>query len=204
MSSLPNATMLAGAGLVVAAAAALSAGLIVCLRPLLRRYALARPNERSFHRIPTPQGGGIAVCFATIACAAAAIFAAPQLGTSHGVAPVLGAMALMAAVGVLDDIRTMNVVSRLGLQTLAVAIVIMTLPADLRALPAIPRSIEVALLLIGGVWFINLVNFMDGIDWLTVAEVIAITVGVIALSLLGAVPTHGTVVALALLGATLG
>src|SRR5215471_1687096 len=123
MSSLPDATMLAGAALVVAAAFALSAGLIVLLRPLLRRYALARPNERSSHRIPTPQGGGIAVCIATIAGATAAIFAAPELGTSREVAPLLGAMVLMAAVGALDDIRTMNVVSRLGLQTFAVAIV---------------------------------------------------------------------------------
>jgi UDP-N-acetylmuramyl pentapeptide phosphotransferase/UDP-N-acetylglucosamine-1-phosphate transferase len=206
MSSLPNATVLADAVLVVAAAFALSAGLIVCLRPLLRRYALARPNERSSHRIPTPQGGGIAVCIATIACASAAIFVAPELGSTafREVMPVLGAMVLLAGVGALDDIRTMNVVSRLGLQILAVAIVITTLPADLRAVPAIPRSIEFAVLLIGSVWFINLVNFMDGIDWLTVAEVVAITVGVIVLGFLGSVPTHGTLVALALLGATLG
>jgi UDP-N-acetylmuramyl pentapeptide phosphotransferase/UDP-N-acetylglucosamine-1-phosphate transferase len=113
-------------------------------------------------------------------------------------------MVLMAAVGALDDVRSMNVVSRIGLQIVAVGIVIMSLPADLRALPGAPRSIELALLLLGGVWFVNLVNFMDGIDWLTVAEVVAITVGVLVLGLLGAVPPHGTVVALALLGATLG
>jgi UDP-N-acetylmuramyl pentapeptide phosphotransferase/UDP-N-acetylglucosamine-1-phosphate transferase len=206
MSSLPDATMLAGAALVVAAAFALSAGLIVLLRPLLQRYAVARPNERSSHRIPTPQGGGIAVCIATIACVTTTTLAASGLGMTafRELAPVLGAMTLMAGVGALDDIRTMNVTSRLALQIVAVSIVIMTLPTDLRALPAIPRSIELALLLIGGVWFINLVNFMDGIDWLTVAEVVAVTAGVIALGLLGAVPMRGTLVALALLGATLG
>ena len=37
-------------------AAGLSAGLIVALHPLLRRYALARPNARSSHTVPTPQG----------------------------------------------------------------------------------------------------------------------------------------------------
>ena len=50
----------------VAIAALLSALLIVLLRPILVRYALARPNVRSSHTTPTPQGGGIAVVAATI------------------------------------------------------------------------------------------------------------------------------------------
>lgn len=44
--------------LAVPLAAALSAGLILRLRPLLQRYALARPNARSSHTVPTPQGAG--------------------------------------------------------------------------------------------------------------------------------------------------
>ena len=47
------------------AAALICAGLVVVLRPLLQRYALARPNARSSHVTPTPQGGGIAVMIAT-------------------------------------------------------------------------------------------------------------------------------------------
>ena len=46
--------------------ALLSAGLILRLRPLLQRYALARPNARSSHTVPTPQGGGIAVVTALV------------------------------------------------------------------------------------------------------------------------------------------
>ena len=42
-------------------AAVTCAILIVVLYPWLARYALARPNARSSHRTPTPQGGGIAV-----------------------------------------------------------------------------------------------------------------------------------------------
>ena len=48
------------------ASALLSAVLIVALKPLLVRYALARPNARSSHKAPTPQGGGIAVLAATV------------------------------------------------------------------------------------------------------------------------------------------
>src|SRR5258708_24247794 len=51
------------------AAALICAGLIVILRPLLQRYALARPNARSSHVTPTPQGGGIAVMAATAVAA---------------------------------------------------------------------------------------------------------------------------------------
>ena len=50
-------------------AAAISAALIWAIRPMLRRYALARPNARSSHRVPTPQGAGIAVIAATLAAA---------------------------------------------------------------------------------------------------------------------------------------
>ena len=50
--------------LVLLAAAAITAVLIVLLRPVLQRYALARPNARSLHSTPTPQGGGIAVLLA--------------------------------------------------------------------------------------------------------------------------------------------
>ena len=35
-------------------------------------------------------------------------------------------------------------------------------------------------LLVGGVWFVNLVNFMDGIDWMTVAEVVPVTGAIVA------------------------
>jgi UDP-N-acetylmuramyl pentapeptide phosphotransferase/UDP-N-acetylglucosamine-1-phosphate transferase len=54
------------------------------------------------------------------------------------------------------------------------------------------------------VWFVNAVNFLDGLDWMTVAQVVPITLGVVALEALGAVPATVGLLALALLGATLG
>ena len=40
---------------------------------------------------------------------------------------------------------------------------------------AIPAWLEQAFLILGGVWFVNLVNFMDGLDWITVAEMVPVT-----------------------------
>ena len=38
-----------------------------------------------------------------------------------------------------------------------------------------PLGVEQAFLVLGGVWFVNLVNFMDGLDWITVAEMVPVT-----------------------------
>ncbi len=47
---------------------------------------------------------------------------------------------------------------------------------------------------------VNLVNFMDGIDWMTVAEVVPVTLGTAIAAALGALPVEGAVVAVALCG----
>jgi UDP-N-acetylmuramyl pentapeptide phosphotransferase/UDP-N-acetylglucosamine-1-phosphate transferase len=184
-------------------AAALSAGLIVLLRPWLRRYALARPNARSSHREPTPQGGGIAVMVATIAVAA---LACRSLGSPDvaSLAWVLFAAAFIAVVGAVDDIWTMGVPPRLALQAAAVAIVVTTLPDDLQLMPMLPIAVERGLLLIAGLWIVNLTNFMDGIDWMTVAEAVPVLAGLVIIGLLDGLPQQAIFVALALCGALLG
>jgi UDP-N-acetylmuramyl pentapeptide phosphotransferase/UDP-N-acetylglucosamine-1-phosphate transferase len=87
---------------------------------------------------------------------------------------------------------------------MAVGIVIAALPTDLRIVPALPWWIERGCLLVGGVWFVNLTNFMDGIDWIVVAEAVPITGAIVLFGLLGVVPVLPTLVALSLLGAMLG
>jgi UDP-N-acetylmuramyl pentapeptide phosphotransferase/UDP-N-acetylglucosamine-1-phosphate transferase len=190
--------------LMVAAAAALSAGLIVVLLPALRRHALARPNARSSHVEPTPQGGGIAVVVATavVALAAATLTAPPNERLQ--LAWMLGAVALIAVVGAVDDVRPMPVLPRLLLQALAVGVTIAALPADLRIVPALPWWVERALLALAALWFVNLANFMDGIDWMTVAEAVPVTAGLVVIGWLGALPSAAVVAALALLGAIVG
>ena len=190
-------------GVVLIVAIAASAGLILALRPVLARYALARPNARSSHKEPTPQGGGIAV----VAAALAALWLGVGLsGIAAGtqLAALTLATVLLALVGAIDDIRGLGATPRLIIQAVAVGIVIATLPVDFRIAPYLPRTIEWTLLLVGGVWLVNLVNFMDGIDWMTVAEVVPVTAGVVLLGAIGAAPVDVVLVALALLGATIG
>jgi UDP-N-acetylmuramyl pentapeptide phosphotransferase/UDP-N-acetylglucosamine-1-phosphate transferase len=187
-------------------AAALCAGLIVLCLPVLRAYALARPNARSSHTIPTPQGGGAAVMAATLATVwlAGALSDILSFGLQGEFTAVTAAAVLLAAGGAVDDTRGLSPLPRLLLQGLAVGIVIAALPDYLRVLPQLPPWIERTVLFIGGVWFVNLTNFMDGIDWMTVAEVTPITAAIAMLGLLGVLSQTLVLIALALLGAILG
>jgi UDP-N-acetylmuramyl pentapeptide phosphotransferase/UDP-N-acetylglucosamine-1-phosphate transferase len=191
-------------GIVVLASSLISAGLIVALRPVLVRYALARPNARSSHKIPTPQGGGMAVVAAVIAVVLAAPLVTPLPSPRPDLAWVFGAALVLAVIGAVDDIRPLPPLLRLILQTLAVAAVVMTGAADARILAVVPLPFEQALLIVGGVWFVNLVNFMDGIDWITVAEIVPITGLIACLGAVGLMPIWVAVVGAALCGAMLG
>jgi UDP-N-acetylmuramyl pentapeptide phosphotransferase/UDP-N-acetylglucosamine-1-phosphate transferase len=193
-------------GLIVAVAAIISAGTILVLLPWLQHHALAHPNSRSSHRTSTPQGGGYAVVAATVGVTAGVIafgLNEPLLDYSP-LWLVLASTALIAAVGAVDDIHSIEVAPRLALQTLAVGIMIASLPAELRVAPVMPWWIERAMLLLACLWFVNLTNFMDGIDWMTIAEFVPIAIGLTIIGFLGALPLYGLVVALALGGGLIG
>jgi UDP-N-acetylmuramyl pentapeptide phosphotransferase/UDP-N-acetylglucosamine-1-phosphate transferase len=190
--------------LVVAGCAGLCALLICVLRPILVRHLLAHPNHRSSHKTPTPQGAGLAVMASVFAGCALGIFFWGQAAET----PLLGVLVAAAGLtllGAIDDAYALSVRSRLGGQFLAALIVIGTLPEQFRLFPDLmPAGVEDVLLVFGLMWFVNAVNFLDGLDWMTVVQVVPVTLGVIALRALGAVPDPVGLLALALLGATLG
>lgn len=199
-TGIPSALLLA------AGSGAATAVLIVLLKPLLQRYALARPNARSSHTVPTPQGGGIAI----VLCVAAVTLALATQGTpgfrEPWVAALLAAMTVLAVVGAVDDIRPLPVLPRLLLQLFAAAALVLTVPGRTQIMPFMPSTVETAILVIGLVWFINLTNFMDGIDWMTVAQKVPVGLALAVLGLSGIVPELSQLlpVILALTGALIG
>ncbi len=184
-------------------AALISAFLIWATRPLLLRFALAKPVARSSHRLPTPQGAGIAVVVATLVSFGVVVASGADL-FSYPTFMIFGATLFIAALGFADDIRPVPVLPRLLLQALAVGAIIAVFPGELRITPAMPAWLERGLLLFAGLWFVNLVNFMDGLDWMTVAEVVPITVTIAMLGLSGETPHAAAALAAALCGAMLG
>jgi len=196
----PEAIQYFGAGVT---SAVLSCLLTWAIRPLLLRHVLATPNARSSHHVPTPQGAGISVVAATVAVTAT-ICAWNCIADAKTLTVLLGAACFMATVGLADDLRSVPVVPRLLLQTLAVAAVVLTAPDSLRINPAGPLWIERALIIVAGTWFVNLVNFMDGLDLMTAAEVIPVTATLVLLGGIGLIPSTVAIVAAALCGAMIG
>lgn len=184
---------------VLVSAAVGCAALTWALMPLLARYALARPNARSSHKIPTPQGAGIAVIAATLVVTTLALGT-----TTPALLPLFAAAIIIAIVGAIDDIRPIPVLPRFALQALCVGAVVLTLPSDQQIMPILPLWLERAALLIGGLWFVNLVNFMDGLDWMTVAEGVPVTAALAVFGLFGALSQSPMLIAAALGGALLG
>jgi UDP-N-acetylmuramyl pentapeptide phosphotransferase/UDP-N-acetylglucosamine-1-phosphate transferase len=117
---------------------------------------------------------------------------------------VIAATLLLAVTGAADDIRGLAPAPKLAVHVIAVAAVIYVLPDHVRLVPMLPMWGDRALMLLAGVWFMNLVNFMDGIDWMTVAEVVPVATGLALAGALGALPPLATLTAIALAGAMLG
>lgn len=187
----------------VLVAAALCAALTHIIRPVLTRYALARPNARSSHVVPTPQGAGIAVIASTLLVAGLAM-SSMSSQPPFPLWTLFGATAVMAAIGAVDDLRPIPVTPRLLLQALAVGAILATAPRDLRIVEQCPVWIERGVLLLAGLWFVNLVNFMDGLDWMTVAEVMPVAAALVVIGVCGELSRPTLLIAAALGGATAG
>ncbi len=122
--------------------------------PVLRRAQFMDvPNHRSSHTLPVPRGGGVAVVF-TI-CAVAATLG--QLSTQLVVLLVVAA--LMGAVGLIDDLRSLPSGVRLGAQIVA-ALALAT--SFLAAGTVSWWWLPVLAIAIAG--YVNAYNFMDGIN----------------------------------------
>ena len=74
--------MIIGSSLTFAVIAAVCAAVftfiaIPVMMPFLQRHALAKVTSRSSHKVPTPQGAGIAIVISMVAVFGIAIFFAP-------------------------------------------------------------------------------------------------------------------------------
>ncbi|MBB5210079.1 MraY family glycosyltransferase [Microbulbifer hydrolyticus] len=134
--------------LVAACAVTVSALWLILSR--LRQFALDTPNHRSLHEVPVPRTGGLAV----IAGVASGLMVS-QLFLSPG---ILLAFLALFAVSLIDDLRPLRARTRFFVQVLSVLLVLYTLA------PEVPHWLIWVPLLLGGVWVINLYNFMDGMD----------------------------------------
>ncbi len=153
---------------IVVALAALASVVLtrVTLAILRRRAILDMPNERSSHTVPTPRGGGWGVMLALLPFWTWAVWRAGHVH-DHAEMALLGGVAMLMAVSWIDDRRGLGPVPRFAAQLIAVAAVMLVLPDDLSMTAGIlPLPLDRLFAALVWLWFVNLFNFMDGIDGL--------------------------------------
>lgn len=139
-----------------------------------RHDLLDHPNHRSSHQQPTPRGGGLA--FVMVYLLGCGIFWQAGLLTAPVLGSALLAFVLVAGVGFMDDKRHIPARWRLLVHFIGVGVVLLGV-----GLPVITDNLllHTGLYLavwVGGVWIINLVNFMDGVDGLAAMELACVAV----------------------------
>jgi len=149
---------------------------------IVRRYALSTqlmdvPNERSSHTTPTPRGGGLAIVL-TFMLLALGLGISGIIERALCIA-TLGSGTVVSILGYLDDRYHVSAGIRfLGHVAAAAWVLIWFGPLPPVTIFGLVVNLGLATTLLSAfflVWFINVFNFMDGIDGIASLEAISIT-----------------------------
>jgi UDP-N-acetylmuramyl pentapeptide phosphotransferase/UDP-N-acetylglucosamine-1-phosphate transferase len=154
----------------------LSFGLTLLIKNLANKHKVIDiPNERSSHSTPTPRGGGLAIVLIWY-LGISILFYQNLIEKSIFYALLSGL--LLAVVSLADDILNLRPITRL-LAQLSTASLSLFFLTGFKAIEIFGIQIDYPiliypLLIIGIVWFINLFNFLDGIDAYASNETISV------------------------------
>jgi UDP-N-acetylmuramyl pentapeptide phosphotransferase/UDP-N-acetylglucosamine-1-phosphate transferase len=140
---------------------------------MLSHGRLEAPTERGMHSMPVPSGAGAAIVAAVLLLWPISRQAALELQAIL----LLGTFAALAGLSWLDDRGGLSPAVRLLAHAAAVTTLLVSLAPDQRILPAFPLAAERVLVGLAWLWFINLFNFMDGIDGIAGGEAVAVAAG---------------------------
>ena len=149
---------------------------------LLRHQLLDHPNERSSHTQATPRGAGLGILAALLPAWLALSMLIPPPGEAGDLLRwLIPASALvLAAVSFIDDLRGLSQLIRLFVQAIVVIAVVPFLSGPVFQ-GLLGPIFDTALTVFVWLWFINLFNFMDGIDGIAAVETIGIGIGIYAI-----------------------
>lgn len=169
---------------------------------LRHKAILDHPNDRSSHTIPTPRGGGWGVMLALLPAWALIGGGTGELRT---VLPILAGAAALMAISWMDDRRGLGPAPRFLTQIGAVVVGMAALPPDGLVLQGLaPLWLDRVLAGIAWLWFVNLFNFMDGINGLAGSEAATVGGGLALVAALAGLKPELALYGLAAAGAALG
>lgn len=151
------------------------AGTMLVERHAARIGLVQAPNERSSHTKPTASGGGAAIAIVIAGSGALLAIVEPTLWLTSVLFLSIGLL------GFADDLADLSPAVRFPIQALVLATVVWWSGP----LPAIPLTPGIALdgwviptiVTVIGLWWLNLFNFMDGIDGIAATQAILILLG---------------------------
>lgn len=164
------------------------AGTLAVHRAAPRLGLVQAPNERSSHVNPTPRGGGIAIASAIVAAATLLVI----FGFT-GLWPVAVLTLAIAILGFGDDLWDLSPALRFPVQGIVLSLLVWS-AAPLAPLVLVPGVVVSGWVLavgvvIVGLWWINLFNFMDGIDGIAASHAIMVLAGAGAIWVMSGVST---------------
>lgn len=129
---------------------------------------LDEPGARSSHDQPTPRGGGLGIIIVGLAVLAAFLVGDGWPATGW---LMFAGFALIAGIGVLDDLHSQPAWLRLILHLLGASLLLWALRPLIEAGGEF-SPIPVMLSILAIAWSVNLHNFMDGIDTLLAGQTV--------------------------------
>lgn len=165
----------------------LSFVLVVILTYLVRKLALKKniidnPNERSSHTVPTPRGGGLAI---VIVWFFGLWYMFWQGQIEQNLFQALMSGIVLAVVSALDDVLDLKPKVRLLAQAISAGGALYFL-GGFSFIPEMNNPFVFWVLnfgvFIGIIWFINLYNFLDGIDAYASQEAILVAIGILIIT----------------------
>lgn len=165
-----------------------------------KRKIAAEANHRSMHTGEIATGGGLPLLAAGLLTA---VLMWPLPADS---AVLLPCLAFLALISWADDVMNIPAPLRFAVQVVVTAVAVMGLPEDLLVFQGVlPYAADRAVAGLALLWFINLYNFMDGIDGIAAIETAAIALGYAAvLYVSGRFDSSVVPLAVAIGGASLG
>jgi UDP-GlcNAc:undecaprenyl-phosphate GlcNAc-1-phosphate transferase len=137
----------------------------------------AAPSADRWHSAPTPTFGGVGI-FAGFGAAVGAALLFDGIASSGEVAAILGGCAILFAAGLVDDVRPLHPLAKLGLQVLAAVLV---LSSEISVEVVDDEALGWALGIVWLVGITNAFNLLDNMDGLA-ASMGFVTSGFFALA----------------------